>query len=340
MIALPPYPKRASSAEVRQVAPSAYRVAAAGVVVLPCGVALLLLAALVQLGISTADWLDGIRGLVVTILFWSGVVAVVIGVSLLQQPAEVRRGIALSRFGREAGLEYVRSGGPVEARGVFFTDGAAGRTPVYQSEFELRSGPSLSPDLRLGVATFRGNKNDPRGPRPVFRFLELRLPRPVPHVMIDSLRNGRLREGPSAVQRLRLEGDVDRHFAVYAPRGYERDALQLLTPDVLICLIDHGRAWDVEIVDDRVIVASTRFRQRQDATEVPGLLRFALLLGAELRTQVAPYTDPRAENPRTQVSAAGRRLRRRSMWWQALLLIGIIFGTPALILGVLLLIIG
>ncbi|MDN2819975.1 hypothetical protein PAJ26_08790, partial [Campylobacter jejuni] len=75
---------------------------------------------------------------------------------------------------------------------------------------------------------------------------------------------------------------VDRHFAVYVPKGYERDALQLLTPDVLVCLIAHRRRWDIEVVDDRVVVASAASRRRSDRAEIPALLRFAELLGAEL----------------------------------------------------------
>ncbi len=104
-------------------------------------------------------------------------------------------------------------------------------------------------------------------------------------------------------------------------------------PDVLVCLLEHGRNWDVEVVDDLLLVASTRFRRGRDATEVPALLRFATLLGAEVRTQVVPYTDPRAVFPRTQVAAAGRRLRRRSVWCDIAILLGLVVGVPAAIIG-------
>lgn len=143
----------------------------------------------------------------------------------------------------------------------------------------------------------------------------MRLPRALPHLMIDARSNGTLRSLLPSTQRLSLEGDFDRYFTAYVPQGYERDALQLLTPDVMVCLIDHGRQWDIEIIDDRLVVASRRFRRRSDRSDVTALLLFSELIGAELGHQVANYTDSRAEQPRTQVASAGRRLRLRSAAW-------------------------
>lgn len=117
--------------------------------------------------------------------------------------------------------------------------------------------------------------------------------------MIDATSNGRLRTLFPGSQRLRLEGDFDRYFAVYVPPGYERDALELLTPDVMACLIDHGRHWDVEIVDDRLIVASHRFLRSSDRDEYTAILYFSELFGADLGHQAHTYTDPHAANPRS-----------------------------------------
>lgn len=333
MIELPPYPRRASNAAVRDADPLAYRLAASGVGTLALGVLLLVGWALVQFEVVRAAWLDTLAGLVAVVLLWAGVLGLALGAALVAYPAGVRRELALHRFARSVGLSYARFGAPLEMGGVFFAERAPGADPSYGSAFELYRPPFDDAPLRLGVATFEGGRDAARGPRHAFRFLALRLPRPMPHIMIDSLRNGRLRAELPGAQRVSLEGEMDRHFAVYAPLGYARDALQVLTPDVLVCLLEHGRNWDVEVVDDLLLVASTRFRRGRDATEVPALLRFATLLGAEIRTQVVPYTDPRAVFPRTQVAAAGRRLRRRSVWCDIAILLGLVIGVPAAILG-------
>lgn len=330
---MPPYPRRASNAEVRDADPFAYRLAASGAGIVALGFLLLGGWALVQFEVIRAPWLDTVAGLVAVILLGAGVLALVLGAALVAHPADVRREIALHRFARSAGLSYARFGAPLEMGGVFFAERAPGADPSYGSTFELYRPPFEDAPLRLGVATFQGGRDAARGPRPAFRFLALRLPRPMPHIMIDSVRNGRLRSELPSVQLVSLEGEMDRHFAVYAPPGYARDALQVLTPDVLVCLLDHGRDWDAEIVDDLLLVASTRFRRGRDETEVPALLRFAALLGAEVRTQATPYTDPRASSPRTQVAAAGRRLQRRSVCWDVAILLALVFGVPAVIFG-------
>jgi len=93
-------------------------------------------------------------------------------------------------------------------------------------------------------------------------FCALRLPTPLPHIMLRA--QGGRRPGmssagaPRDLQRLSLEGDFDRHFALFCPQGYEADALYLFTPDVMARLIDHVRDLDVEIVDDWMILSTPR----------------------------------------------------------------------------------
>ncbi|WOF22626.1 hypothetical protein N8K70_14705 [Microbacterium betulae] len=80
----------------------------------------------------------------------------------------------------------------------------------------------------------------------------------LPNIRLDSLTVRRMASG-SAVhrdQRLRLEGDFDRHFALSCPRGYEADALYLFTPDVMALLIDAASDFDIELVDDWVFLTS------------------------------------------------------------------------------------
>ncbi|MDO9396800.1 MAG: hypothetical protein Q7T71_09665 [Herbiconiux sp.] len=163
--------------------------------------------------------------------------------------------------------------------------------------------------------------------RPVTRgYLAVTLPAALPHLVLDSLANGRASGGlPTSVdtrQRLRLEGDFDRHFAAYAPGGYERDALYALTPDGMAALVDDAAAFDVEIIDGRVVFSTPGAVDYSDAAawaRIETLLRGVAL---RLARRAAAYRDDRV--PRAFAGTArvigpdGRRLvngyRSRGVW--------------------------
>ncbi|MBK0419714.1 hypothetical protein JD276_11780 [Leucobacter sp. CSA1] len=142
-------------------------------------------------------------------------------------------------------------------------------------------------------------------------FGEFRLPAALPHLLL--VRRGfraptfSAFSAPDRGQRMKLEGDFNRYFDVYCPRGYERDALYLLTPDVMAALIDGAREFDVEIIDDRLIL-----RSREDlVTTDPGVwltLADAVSALAGRTRQWRRWRDDRREPPE---SAAPRLLAER-----------------------------
>jgi hypothetical protein len=87
-----------------------------------------------------------------------------------------------------------------------------------------------------------GNVVRKRARRSGWTYVAVTLPEPLPHVVLDARANdGHGRDLPATVrrgQRLSLEGDFDRSFRLYVPDDYERDALFLLTPDVMAALVD------------------------------------------------------------------------------------------------------
>lgn len=331
------WPKRVSWADVRVADPGAFRSAAQGARLGLLAVPATLLASSLTIefpiAIPLPSWLDWGRALCMMAAMLVAIGCWIWAGALLSMPADARRGLAVQRFAERRGLRYTRFGARPERIGIVFAEGhraadGASRSarrsepspePLYDTQFTLASTDvhrrSGVPEMRIGVATYVGGKSDPKGPRPAFRYLSLRLPRRLPHLLIDSRRNGSLRRFLPGSQRISLEGDFDRSFTAYAPRGYERDALELLTPDVMACLIDHGGRWDVEVVDDLLIVASSRHRAWWDRAESTALLRFAELVGDELGHQAESYSDPRSSRPRSRVAEAGRRLRLRSAAW-------------------------
>ena len=94
-------------------------------------------------------------------------------------------------------------------------------------------------------------------------YVAIKLASPLPHIVLDAVGNNALFGSnlPRVFdkdQRLSLEGDFDRHFALYCPQGYEQDALYLFTPDIMARFIDHAAELDVEIVDDWLFLYAKR----------------------------------------------------------------------------------
>lgn len=93
-------------------------------------------------------------------------------------------------------------------------------------------------------------------------YVAIKLDVPLPHIVLDALgNNSAIRSNLPASfdkrQRLSLEGDFDRYYALYCPQGYERDALYLFTPDVMALMID-AAPLDVEVVDDWLFLYSAQ----------------------------------------------------------------------------------
>ena len=183
-------------------------------------------------------------------------------------------------------------------------------------------------------------------------YVAVRLDVPLPNIVLDAKSNNGL-FGASNLpasfdrhQRLSLEGDFGRHFSLYCPRGYERDALYLFTPDIMARFVDSAAALDVEIVDDWLFLYGRRdFSTLDPATwawlfSVVGALldKFAQwsrwrderLADAARTASTAPAGTGMPGAPAASalpfaapagapasppgVAAPGRRLRRRVSW--------------------------
>lgn len=163
-------------------------------------------------------------------------------------------------------------------------------------------------------------------------YARLRLPRRLPHIVLDATANDSLL-GKSTLpieltgdQRLDLEGDFPKYFRLSAPVGYERDALYLFTPDVMAILVDHARAFDIEIIDDQLFFYAARGIVTTDPHAWDGLLTAT---GALQRTVAGwdRWSDDRlperpfdlGDHRRSGVATPGRRLREKTPWFWIIL---------------------
>ncbi len=156
---------------------------------------------------------------------------------------------------------------------------------------------------------------------PVGGWIAIRLRRSLPHIIVRATRRGTrafaVAAVPDAGQRLSLEGDFDEHFDLYCPEGYEADALYLFTPDVMAQAIDDAGGWDIEIVDDLLLLVHPRDVVTTDPARWADVVRTADAFATKLEqwerwSEGQRRTGPSAKGDRgdaAEVAPAGRRLR-------------------------------
>jgi len=104
-----------------------------------------------------------------------------------------------------------------------------------------------------------GNNTIKRG------YIVVELNRKLPHMVLDSKKNNgnifgllvnNLPVSFDKEQKQSLEGDFDSYFTLYTPKGYERDALYVFTPDLMMLFIDKINNYDAEVIDDKLYIYS------------------------------------------------------------------------------------
>lgn len=145
--------------------------------------------------------------------------------------------------------------------------------------------------LEFGTLRARGRKTTP------WQYITAPLPAPLPHLVLDATTNDRLYSDlPAALdraERLSLEGDFDLWFRLYSPAAYRRDALYVLTPDVMAALVDHASSYNVEIIDDRIVFFTSPgadFLAREDWIRVAAVIENVL---PRVEARARSYRDER-----------------------------------------------
>ncbi|SJN13176.1 hypothetical protein FM113_17020 [Leucobacter sp. 7(1)] len=150
---------------------------------------------------------------------------------------------------------------------------------------------------------------------------ELTVSTPLPHILLRSnapmLPALSAYTAPDRSQRLELEGDFDRYFRMYVPKGYERDALYLFTPDVMAWLVDDVQGYDVELRDRQLTLRSRRDMVTRDPADWAQLAHALDTVGQRIAQWerwrdarfVAGGSGSRLAYPERGVAPGGQRLR-------------------------------
>jgi hypothetical protein len=216
-----------------------------------------------------------------------------------------RRWFRLTEFARDNGLLYVPETAKVPS-GLMFGQGEHRR---LVDTFEAPNG-----SFTMGTFTFVADGSSVVRDRS-YTFLRIALQRPVPHLVLVSVARRGVR-GYSSVglalaetQRVRLEGDFDRYFAVYAPDGYGADVRYVLTPDFMVRLIDNAKDFDLEFVDDQLYVYSAAVWDAEHPATWTWARSFLEIVGAAALRRTGRFADDRSSAPGHTVAPQGRRLK-------------------------------
>jgi hypothetical protein len=214
------------------------------------------------------------------------------------------RFLQLDRFARGHHLRYLPITGKPPYPGTLFHKRSAGPT------FDRLVGSERRP---LEIGNYRYTLFSKAMRSITWGYLVLRMDRKLPQMILHSRRNERQRRLISTEvikrQTLSLEGDFDKHFTLYVPQGYERDALYVFTPDLMGLVIDKTGDLDIEIVDDWIIFYSPKKFDLLDPATLTRLFGIADVLGAKFHRQSDRYADDR-DGAAFGANTVGRRGRR------------------------------
>lgn len=224
-----------------------------------------------------------------------------------------RDNIFLKRFTARNNLKYVGKDYPINLPGLIF---GIGDTRGFEGGFTDINEKWLLANYQYTTGSGKNKKTRS------FGILRLRLPRQLPHVLLDATGNNfittNLPTNFSADQKLSLEGDFNNFFTVYVPQGYQRDVLYFLTPELMQILVDYGSEYDFEVVDDSLFVYTSRLDlgRKNMQKSIEKWLQFAEYLSKEFDDNVRLYADSRIDNSRhtNMVTTEGRRLKRGTAW--------------------------
>ncbi|NLT31286.1 MAG: hypothetical protein GXX86_12670 [Propionibacterium sp.] len=168
-----------------------------------------------------------------------------------------------------------------------------------------------------------------------WHFAAFRLPRPMPHLLLDAKSNNMLGSNlPISLrrdQRVSLGSPFDDHYTLYAPNSYESDAFFLFPPNVMEALLDATSDYDIEIVDDWMLLYTRSHQDLADPRtwELFETIDESVVDGLSRVSQ--RYTDRRAQassatpgEPARAIAAEGQRLARSPM--KVLVSMGVMVG--------------
>lgn len=246
-------------------------------------------------------------GYVQFITFPLGLIFILFGLGTIGMMVSRRNdNIRLLKFARANGCRVDFDVEPTGEKGLLFSRGHAKRVI---SRLTMPNGIQIA-NYRYVVGYERTRKVHE------WCYVRVPLPRALPNMVLDSKKNNGLWLANLGVtyntdQKLSLEGDFDKYFALYTPKKYEKDALYILTPDVMQVLIDRGTDFDMETVDHSLYMYKFGRFSLGSAELYRRLLPILSTISKKVLNQADFYSDEKIDDwNKDVVTESGARLRK------------------------------
>jgi hypothetical protein len=222
---------------------------------------------------------------------------------------EAKIAVKIKKFALSNGFDYTRQTYGPGLNGMIFDRGTE-----KMAENQV-SGIYKNQHFEIGrYSYFEGSGSKRRQSK--FSYMYVELPRHLPHMVLDTKSNNYLGlvNLPAYFknnQKLQLEGNFNKYFDLYCPKEYERDALYIFTPDLMALLIDYGNKYDMEIIDNRLLIYGPTAFAFTQPKHLPFLFQILDTVGPKLESQSDNYVDGRViDNSPDTVAKPGRRLKK------------------------------
>ena len=262
-------------------------------------------------------------GAVLTTLIFFGVLAAVVLIATEANRRRKRYIAIVDRFARANNAKFIFDRFPRQYKGMIFDEGHSRK---------IIDSLSFDDGVEIGnyeYVTGRGNSQRQHS----YGYIRVALNKNLPNMVLDARRNNfigitNMPDVYQASQRLRLEGNFNDHFDLYAPAKYERDALYVFTPDVMHVLLEKAKTYDMEIVDDELYFYQPNRMNLSSETVLQHALDAVTSIAGELRGQARRYGDERqvAEHVGELIAPDGRRLKKGIKWAYVLIILVVGFS--------------
>ena len=125
--------------------------------------------------------------------------------------------------------------------------------------------------------------------RQAVQVMRLDVGKQLPHVIIrarNGFSQGLLDDHIPADERIRIEGDFEKHFNVFTHRRTATDALAVLDPHVLVRIMDYGNGFDTEFIGQYIYIYAPG---EADPARWEREIRYASMLAVALRHKLTSF---------------------------------------------------
>jgi hypothetical protein len=267
-----------------------------------------------------------VAGVSLMVLAIVPLLAIVVGVASFRK--RMNRSIKAYQVAVANGMTYeLQVKNPVR-NGLIFQDTTRNSSFIYDRMFKAGERP-----FEIGNFYYETGTSRSKTPH-YYGYMCITLDRNIPHMVLDAtyddfkllgLRHSRLAGSFDQDQILKLEGNFNDYFTLYAPKQYETDALYVFTPDLMALLIDEASTFNAEIVDNNLYIYSHIPFVFDKPETFERLMNILETVGAKTLKQTGNYRDSRSET-KGEIAAGGRRLKTRISVFTVILIVVIVVG--------------